>query len=200
MELFEKLKRIIVSDKSDLLCKGNLWEFSKDKSRRNIVSTSDSKSYKYIEYTVWDDKKKFCVAIGFNPANSDVESPDDTNERVRKELDNNGYGAYVLLNLFPQISADENTHHKDDEDEKFEKILPRLFDKIIESKTDVLIFWGRTAEVNNDIRKCLIKLQKNKKLYITVKKGTNNHYHPARVTIDIIQAKEDSIVTFASIK
>ena len=201
MELVEKLKKIIVSDESALLCRKKRWRKSKDTFRRNIYFATSSLSYKYIEHTVWDQKKPICVAIGFNPAEWNVDVTDDTNKKIRIELEKNGYGAYILLNLFPQISTTKSSFGKtDSENQKFEKVLPKLLKKIINSKANVLIFWGREVCVNENIRNCLIKLQQNKKLYITVKSGTTEHYHPSRVSIDIIPAPVNSIVTFASIQ
>ena len=200
MELVDELKEIIVSDDSSLLCRGSDWNYSTDKLRKNIIYPTKDPKYKYIEYTHLCEKEKVCVVLGFNPATSNVNEIDKTNKKIHKTLKKN-YGSCILLNLYPQVSTTKDKWDEgDNEDAQFASVIEKLLEKLVASEADVLVFWGRSVGVDKKIGTLLKKLQKQGRLYITVKKDTNKHYHPARVSIDIIEATQDSLVETTSIQ
>lgn len=200
MELVDELKEIIVSDDSGLLCCGSDWNDSTDKLRKNIIYPKIDPKYKYIEYTRLCKKEKVCVILGFNPAKSNVDEIDNTNKKIHKILKKN-YGSCILLNLYPQVSTTKDKWDEgDNEDAQFVSVMEKLLKKLVASKADVLVFWGRSVGVDKKIGTLLKKLQKQGRLYITVKKDTNKHYHPARVSIDIKKAAQDSLVETTSIQ
>ena len=201
MELVEKLKKIIVSEESGLKCLGCGWQYSDkpDLERKNITSSTNTKKYKYIEYTKLGSSDKVCVAIGFNPAEFDVNEFDGTNNKICTCLKEK-YGSYILINLYPQVSKTKDEWDEgDEEDAKFAPVLIKLLETILDSKEDVLVFWGRSVGVDEQIGTHLSKMQENNLLYFTVKKGTNLHYHPARVAIDIKKATKESLIKTTSI-
>ena len=103
--------------------------------------------------------------------------------------------------MYPQVSTTKDKWDEgDNEDAQFVSVMEKLLKKMVTSKADVLVFWGRSVGVDKKIGTLLKKLQKQGRLYITVKKDTNNHYHPARVSIDIKKAAQDSLVETTSIQ
>ena len=170
--LEEKIKGLITNPKSRLKCASANWNVGNVDGfivRKNIVYKND---YKYVEFTQWDKKKPICVAIGFNPATADVNDVDDTNNKIIIQLIKEGYGAYVLLNLYPQVSKDKKHWQDDDgEDEKYEPILYQIIDDIIASDERVLIFWGRSVAISEKLNTKLKVLIGQNRLFITVKKG-----------------------------
>ena len=201
VELVEKLKKIIVSEESHLKCFSCEWQYSDklDLERKNITSSDGTQKYKYIEHTILGESNKVCVVIGFNPAESDVNEFDGTNNKIYACLKEK-YGSYILINLYPQVSKTKDEWDEgDEEDAKFGPVLIKLLETLLDAKEDVLVFWGRSVGVDEQIGTLLSKLQENNLLYFTVKKGTNLHYHPARVTIDIKKATKDSLIKTTSI-
>jgi hypothetical protein len=198
--LVEELKEIIVSTESDLLCSGSDWNVSADNQRKNIIYPTKEPKYKYIEHTLLGDKEKVCVALGFNPAKSDVNEIDKTNQKIHKVLKKD-YGSCILINLYPQVSSTKDEWDEgDNEDAKFTFVIKKLLAKLVTSEADVLIFWGRSVGVDKQIGTLLNQLKEQRRLFITVKKDTNKHYHPARVSIEIKEATQDSLIETTSIQ
>lgn len=163
------------------------------KERKNLQYNDTANFYKYVEYTKWDEGET-CVAIGFNPAKHEVNEIDNTNKQLITVLKNK-YGSYVLINLFPQVSANKRQFKKNDkEDEAFKATLLKILDLCLEQKKDTVIFWGRTVTIDKDILEKLMKLQECGKLYKTVKEGTSSHYHPARCNIKTEKVSNNDFV------
>lgn len=202
IKIEEELKRILTSHKNELKCMNEKWNCCKGsganyKIRKNIISGE----YKYIEYTEWNKGQKKCVALGFNPATNDVKQFDDTNKKILKALEDKQYGSYILLNLYPQVTKSKKELQEDDEEnKKFESVLLQALKKIKEKKVDVLIFWGRTVVISDQLFCELKEIMEQSLLYKTVKKGTNEHYHPARVQIEIKKVERTSFVGTYSLK
>lgn len=199
--LEERIKDFITNSKTNLKCVKEDWNVSSKKDfiiRKNIVYNND---YKYVEFTQWDKYKPICVAIGFNPATADVNYVDDTNHKIITQLKQEEYGSYILLNLYPQVSKDKKHWQDDDgEDEKYEPVLYQIIDDIIASNEHVLIFWGRSVAISEELNIKLKALIEQNRLFITVKKGTEYHYHPARVSIEIKQADDNTLTPSYTIK
>ena len=199
--LEERIKDFITNSKTNLKCVKEDWKVSSRTDfiiRKNIVYNND---YKYVEFTQWDKEKPICVAIGFNPATADVNDVDDTNHKIITQLKKEGYGAYILLNLYPQVSKDKK-HWQDSngEDEIYEPILYQIIDDIIASDERVVIFWGRSVAISEKLNNKLKRLIEQERLFITVKQGTKCHYHPARVSIEIKQADDNTLTPSYTIK
>lgn len=201
--LEEKLKNIITSKTNDLKCANCFWQIADNSNQCSFIrkNISIAKEYKYIEYTEWDEKKSKCVAIGFNPAETDPKIIDQTNRKIKEALNFRGFGSYILLNLYPQVSSEKKHWLEGDcEDEKYRELFENLLREVEKSNEDVLIFWGRTVAIENSIFNFLKNIQSQGRLLITVKKGTTMHYHPARVNIEIIKAPSSSLIETHSIK
>lgn len=201
-ELFDKIKQVLKGKNKFPEKDFDLKEGHPDRienieitCRKNISFKNDKYQYKFVEYTQWNrGEGKPWVAIGFNPAESDPGKIDGTNKKIIKALNAKGCNAYILLNLFPQVSDTKESF--DDEDE-LNKEFPIILEEILNTieDIDVLIFWGRTVPVPENIFKCLKKLIKKKHLKMTVKSGTSEHYHPARVPIDIKDVLKEQVKT-----
>ena len=155
---------------------------------RKNYSSSD---YKVFELTSWQSNYcKFCIVCGFNPTNTSINEIDNTNQKLFSILNKKGYQNTILINNHIQKSKDKESYFDDDNDIKYyQQLFLKFLEIVEENKVDLVIFWGRTSCFNNNIKDKLIQIMNNGRLYITVKKGTSNHYHPARVDIDIIKAK-----------
>ena len=195
-ELQDQIKDKIITDK-ELLAYNLKWEnYNSSKlgnnnlnvkitERKNINCTDTIAHYKYIEYTRWSDKK-LCAAIGFNPAKHKPDDIDGTNIKLINTLGKKGYGGYLLLNLYPQVSPNkEEFDELNKENIKFHNTLLKVLDVLIKENIDTVIFWGRTVSIDNNIFSKLEEMRKQRILYMTVKEGTSQHCHPARVSIDI---------------
>ena len=196
----DAVKSFITNAGSRLKCANGNWNVGNVDGfiiRKNVIYNND---YKYVEYTKWEENKPTCIAIGFNPATANVNEIDETNNKIIEQLKNR-YGAYVLLNLYPQVSKDKK-HWQDSngEDDNYEPILYKIIDYIINSKEHVLIFWGRSVAISEKLNSKLKRLIEQNRLFITVKKGTEDHYHPARVSIEIKQAGKNTLTPSYMIK
>ena len=200
-KLEEIIKNILTSPSANLLSKNVPWNNARNTSysnitwtiRKNIIAQTIC-TYKYLEYTEWDPKKHKCVAIGFNPATIDVNEIDKTNEKIIDKLKEKGYGGYILLNLSPQCSTSKKEWcDNDDEDLKYFPCFIKILKIISKKSINVLIFWGRTVAIKDDIYNILQKIIKTENLLMTVKEGTQTHYHPAYVPIDIIPVTDTNL-------
>lgn len=155
--------------------------------RKNICEIKNSKKYKFIEYTLWDEKKDFCVIMGFNPAEENPNIIDKTNGKLIKNKFFDNLGGVVLLNLYPQVSKTKVEFEDNDEiDKKYQEKLVEILEHIAQARKKIVVFWGRTVSVDKVIKDKLAEFPSGD-LYKTVKKDDNkgSHYHPARVEIDI---------------
>lgn len=194
-EIAEKLKKRF-SENSTLKCSGKSWNTSTKQndlwtSRKNI--TDDNKEYKYLEITTWDLSKDICIAIGHNPAIASVDDIDDTNNKLLNKLKDR-YGGYILLNLYPRVTKDVDSFGEPQrEDIDYKSLLKDIISDVISNEIDVIVFWGRSVEIDDDFGNVINKLLDNDRLYITVKENTTEHYHPARVNISLIKATRTSL-------
>ena len=78
--------------------------------------------------------------------------------------------------------------------------MKKIIDYIINSNEHVLIFWGRSVAISEELNIKLKALIEQNRLFITVKKGTEDHYHPARVSIEIKQAGKNTLTPSYMIK
>lgn len=196
MRIEEKLRSVIASFYPD----PNNWKCSTTHNygensfleRKNITKVIGQEKYKFIEYTCWDKDGRICIGIGCNPAECDPDVLDTTNQRVISALQESekGYGQYILLNLYPQVTpTKKELNNADPTNAEFNtKTLPKLLDEIINSiNVDVLIFWGREIDVCFDVYEKLVCIQKKSRLFLTVN-GTcadKPHWHPAYVKTGI---------------
>ncbi len=161
---------------------------------RKNISNDD---YKLIEITKWNnDIDKFCVILGFNPTELDINEIDNTNVKLINELEKD-YGGVILLNyhILRSKTKEEFSPQDDWNVEYNHEILPKILKLLIEEKIEVVIFWGRTNSFENDIYDLLKQLQENEKLKYTVKKDTESHYHPGRCEIKIKSVDATSFAT-----
>ena len=132
-------------------------------------------SHKYLEKITWDRGKKLCVAVGYNPTNNEVGDIDGTNIKIIKALKSKGYGGYYLLNLYPQRSDDKTDFDESDTiGIEYHALLPKILHEIFEyTQYDFLVFWGRTAVIEEPIFEEINKFARRRRLMATVKKAQN---------------------------
>ena len=158
---------------------------------QEVVCWGDG-SYKYLEKITWYRGKELCVAVGYNPTNNKVGDIDKTNSKIIKALKSKGYGGYYLLNLYPQRSDDKTDFDESDAiGIEYHTLLPKILHDIFEyTQYYLLVFWGRTAVIEEPIFGEINKFAESGRLMATVKENTKQHYHPARTNIDIVDFTE----------
>ena len=97
--------------------------------------------------------KSRAVCIGFNPAKSE-EEVDTTNKRLIKMLWDD-YDGYTLLNLYPQVTpkADQCDLSLTENQES----VKRIAQTIRETHETVILFWGRSACLDDEIKQALVE-------------------------------------------
>lgn len=173
------------------------------KERKNLSTKTETSTYKYLEYSAWKSlPSRICVGIGFNPAKCSPNDIDNTNEKIIQKL-NTEYDAFVLLNLYPLVAPSKEMFDESDERSTafFNHCIPQLLDYVIDkTEADILVFWGRTASVDQGVFKRIQKLCENGRLYMTVKKGESIHCHPAFVQIEIKKVSKEHLIDSYSIR
>ena len=172
---------------------------SKLKEGINIIDRQNisNDDYKLIEITRWsNNNNKFCVILGFNPTELDINEIDKTNVKLINELENE-YGGVILLNyhILRSKTKEEFSPQDDLNIEYNYKILPQILKLLIKEEIEVVIFWGRSNSFEKNIYDLLKQLQDNNKLKYTVKKDTKLHYHPGRCEIEIKSVSAESFAT-----
>lgn len=100
-----------------------------------------------------DTTEKNAICIGYNPAKASEEI-DTTNKRLIDLLWSD-YDGYLLLNLYPQISTNQDTCYPEiDENAFFEDVIIGMLE---EDSRDIILFWGRTAVVTESICEAIRK-------------------------------------------
>lgn len=169
---------------------GNTQKYQKLElcERKNLSIVENDVPYKYIECSTFKKHSKICVGIGFNPAEVSPNEIDNSNKKIISFLGNKEYGKFILLNLYPLVARSKKEF--DEQDEKsiafVQNCLPELLEIILtQTNVDVLIFWGRTVSVEQNIFEKIEKICEQGRLYMTVKVNENIHCHPAHIPIDI---------------
>lgn len=146
--------------------------WSKDKTHENVRY-----SFKYKEVINFikesNSTKRLAICIGYNPAKAG-DKIDTTNKRLIDILWNE-YDGYTLYNLYPQVSSDKNTCNLDlEENESFIPIVSEVIEK---EEFDVILFWGRSVNIDEKIKLAIeTRLHNNKVLKITT--FENQFIHP----------------------
>ncbi len=103
--------------------------------------------------------KKSLICIGVNPSTATPNSLDPTLTRVRKYAEGNGYGAWYMINIYPQRATNPNNMHQDtnydmDLHENNLKAIKELLKEI--DNADIWCAWG--GIIHDSKRKFLSKL------------------------------------------
>lgn len=150
--------------------------------------------YKYEEIVCfknacnYNEKKAIC--IGYNPALA-IKEIDATNKRLITKLEKEGYSGYVLYNLYPEVTATKDVVDMEDAENKNSHIFLRK--KIFESNiNDIILFFGRTAQITKEIVKLLREMIGKKNVMLTC--FNSEFIHPGAVgTFELQDFKEEYI-------
>ena len=156
--------------------------FKKSKHKVHRIYWSKEEVHEDVEYTFKYKEKisfikenslsKTAVCIGYKPAKAEDEI-DTTNKRLIDLLWDD-YDGYILYNLYPQVSSDKNTCNLDlEENEDFIPILSEVIEK---EEADIILFWGRSVNIDKKIKLAIeARLRNNKVLKITTFKNEFKH-------------------------
>lgn len=167
--------------------------------RKNLTETINSIEYKYLEITKWNMRtdNRMPIVIGFNPATADVNEIDGTNKKIIKLLKEKQYNGYYLLNLYAQVSPTKADFQEGDEIDTayLNMVIEFLRSNIIcQSNIDIIIFWGRSASIGEEMVKAIDNLLNHKIfIYKTIKKDDQEkkHNHPARITPQLVKVEKN---------
>lgn len=110
---------------------------------------SSCKKYRYELIRVWDWSLPLVQFIGLNPSKADAKEDDPTIKSVTRISAFNGYGGFIMSNLYAYISTDPAELIKDENVSMNDKYLKRISYEC----QDVVYAWGnfkvsdRAAEV-----------------------------------------------------
>lgn len=76
-----------------------------DLFEQNSAVFSEDRQYRYVLSRYWDMTLPIIMFIGLNPSTANETEPDPTINKVRKVAAKNGYGGFIMCNLFGIISA-----------------------------------------------------------------------------------------------
>jgi hypothetical protein len=67
---------------------------------------SQDRKYRYVLWRIWNPSKKIYMQIGLNPSRADEIRSDPTITRGIVRANNEGYGGFLMANLFAYVSTD----------------------------------------------------------------------------------------------
>jgi hypothetical protein len=107
-------------------------------------SEYDITGVRYILGKVFDpNKKKVLICIGINPSTAIPEHLDPTLNRVQKYAVENGYGAWYMLNIYPQRATKPIDIHKEPDLKLHQRNLEAIKKLLTTIKeADVWCAWG----------------------------------------------------------
>ena len=157
-----------------------------------IDSLNTNIEFKYKENIVFFKENKSsrkAICIGYNPAKATKEI-DVTNKRLIDCLWNE-YDEYMLVNLYPQVSSNKTTCITDlEENENFCNVI---IDIIKSEKDCIILFFGRTVNIKDDIYDAIVERINNK---MPIKMTTHNDKftHPgSNADIKLIDIQEENL-------
>lgn len=126
-------------------------------------------------------KGKLAICIGYNPALS-CEYMDATNKRLCVQLMKEGFGGYILFNLYPEVTPHkEDLNLNDKNNINSLHILERLVKKEKSNCELIVLFFGRTAELNDEQVRFLTKLMADDKLTVKLTASNGEFIHPGSI-------------------
>ena len=91
------------------MAKANKLNDTRTETKGNHVSGaifSKCGLYRYALWRRWDENKPMLVTIGLNPSTADEKVDDNTMKKLRKLAERNGFGAFIMMNLFAYRATD----------------------------------------------------------------------------------------------
>lgn len=163
-----------------------IWVYEYD---RKYPSKYELTNVRYVLGEIFDTSiNKTLVCIGINPSTAIPEQLDATLKRVQKyakESDKYKYGAWYMLNIYPQRATDPDDMDKECNPEirkENTRQIKRLFDNLTE--VDVWCAWGANITEREYLKECLIELAdeilltKNISFKSKVVEGDSQSKHP----------------------
>ena len=154
--------------------------------------------YKFEEELVFSGSnncnKKMAICIGYNPALS-CKYLDATNKRLCAQLKELGYDGYYLFNLYPEITSHKEQLNLNDKNNI--NSLKYLKKMVNQKKTQcglIILFFGRTAELNDEQVDFLRELIADKELDVKITTSKGEFIHPGSIgKIDLTECKLEYI-------
>jgi len=130
------------------------WVYVYDK---NYPTEYEFTNVRYILGEKFDKaKQKALVCIGINPSTAVPEDLDATLKRVKNHAIQNGYGAWYMLNVYPQRATNPDNMDKEcNEDIHAKNVenIEKLFEKL--PSADIWCAWGSNINKRTYLKYCL---------------------------------------------
>lgn len=150
----------------------------------------DDKKYRLSLYKNWyeeqtdeeqTNEERTIVFIGLNPSYADEFKLDTTIMNTTNYALENGYSSAYYLNLYPYVETDATKlpQYKND---YVEENLTEI-KRILSINKDVVVIWGRDAELNNKRKIEVVKnifAEKSCEVRCFKDNNGNEHCHPSR--------------------
>jgi hypothetical protein len=112
---------------------------------------SDDDKYRYVLTRVWKKSKPQLLIIGINPSTADASQDDPTIRRLTQFAQANGFGGFLMLNLFAYRASKTHVLRDKIHVVSLEHIIGPENDKYLKTnikKADkVICMWGRYAKL-----------------------------------------------------
>ena len=133
-----------------------------------------------------ETKQKVLVCIGINPSTATPEQLDATLNRIQKYAKETGkYGAWYMLNIYPQRATNPNNMDKEINNDIHLKNLKQIQNLMNSLQSaDIWCAWGSNITKRNYLKNCLrdiidcIQKINNKSFRYVSRKATDREKHP----------------------
>lgn len=115
---------------------------------------------RYVLGEIFDKKQpKNLICIGINPSTAIPEALDTTLKRVQAYAKSNGYGAWYMLNVYPQRETNPDKMDKIENDDIIIANLNEIKEltKTIDN-ADVWCAWGASINKQKYLKECLLDI------------------------------------------
>jgi len=117
-----------------------------------IHDTDPSDKYRY---TLGKPGQKTLICLGVNPSLAKPEQYDGTVSSVERIAQHNGYDGWIMLNLYPQRSADPKLLHQDLQHPYHQENLEIIENLFEENDPIIWAAWGNLIDSRPYLKHCL---------------------------------------------
>lgn len=94
------------------------------------------------------------VVVGVNPSIATIDNLDQTSKRIDSYSEKHGYGGWLLINLYPQISTNVDLMDKVKNEELIRLNLKYIESVLCEKDITLVAAWGEAIEWRKYLKDC----------------------------------------------
>lgn len=145
---------------------------------------SDDRKYRYALWRIWNPNRKILMMVGLNPSRANEFANDPTITRGIIRADREGFGGFLMANLFAYVSTDPNALLKNED--TVGEFTDYYIEKMVELSSVQLCGWGSFKPV---VKRCTQVFSMLKQPYCLGINADGNPKHPLYVAYDIPMIK-----------